>query len=154
MKKNLALLASFVVIIVLIGIIIMLLSSGTANAPTQNGTGTVGSEKAGIADLITVDTPLKSSTVSSPLTITGQARGNWYFEASFPIELKDANGATIAQHYAQAQGDWMTTNFVPFTSTLTFPAQPAGSTGTLILHKDNPSGEPQFDNSVSIPVTF
>jgi hypothetical protein len=55
---------------------------------------------------------------------------------------------------AQAQGDWMTEDFVPFTATLTFPAQPAGSLGKIVLKRDNPSGEPQNDASIVVPVQF
>ncbi len=105
-------------------------------------------------DMVRVDAPLSGAKVSSPLTVMGSARGNWYFEASFPVILQDASGAVIAQKPAQAQGEWMTTDFVPFTVTLTFPTQPAGSHGTLILKKDNPSGLPQNDDSRQIPVSF
>jgi hypothetical protein len=105
-------------------------------------------------DLITIDSPRPTATVSSPLTITGKARGTWYFEASFPIELQDSSGKVIAQHYAEAQGEWMTENFVPFKATLTYPAQPTGSRGKLILRKDNPSGLSQNDDSLIIPIVF
>lgn len=108
----------------------------------------------GIPNLITVTNPTQGQKVSSPLTITGEARGNWYFEASFPVEIRDSSGQVLAQASAQAKGDWMTTDFVPFRATLTFPAQTSGSTGTLILRKDNPSGDPARDQSISIPVTF
>jgi hypothetical protein len=103
---------------------------------------------------ITVSSPTSNQKVTSPLTVTGSARGTWYFEASFPVELRNAQNQIIAQVPAQAQGEWMTENYVPFKATLTFPAQPAGSKGTLILRKDNPSGLPQHDASVSVPVTF
>jgi spore germination protein GerM len=56
-------------------------------------------------------------------------------------------------HYAQAQGDWMTTNFVPFSSTLTF-STPTTPTGILVLQKDNPSGLPENDAEIRIPVRF
>lgn len=105
------------------------------------------------ADLIHVDNVMPGTQVSSPLTITGKARGNWYFEASFPVKLVDANNVQLALQPAQAQSDWMTTDFVPFSVTLTYPT-PATPTGTLILMKDNPSGEPQFDDQIAIPVTF
>ncbi|HVZ76329.1 MAG TPA: Gmad2 immunoglobulin-like domain-containing protein [Candidatus Paceibacterota bacterium] len=108
----------------------------------------------GIADLITVDTPASGAAVSSPIAISGSARGNWYFEASFPIELKNSDGTVIAQMPGQAQGDWMTSDFVPFTASLTFPAQPAGSHGTLVLMNDNPSGDPAKQKEVDIPVIF
>lgn len=100
---------------------------------------------------ITISEPDPNTPVSSPLTVTGEARGTWYFEASFPVKLLDANNNIIAQGPAQAQGDWMTTDFVPFSITLTFPPQ-TPQQGTLVLSKDNPSGEPQNDASISIPV--
>ena len=102
---------------------------------------------------IRVTVPLPNATVGSPLTIRGEARGNWYFEASFPVRLRDGNGKELAVAPAQAQGEWMTTEFVPFEVTLTFTA-PETETGTLILEKDNPSGLPEHDASISIPVRF
>lgn len=102
-------------------------------------------------DLVRVDPPVVRA---STLTVTGEARGRWYFEASFPVELRDAAGNTLGEVPAQAQGEWMTEDYVPFSATLTYPAQPASSTGTLILKKDNPSGLPEHDDSVSIPVVF
>lgn len=102
---------------------------------------------------IQVTAPQTNTTIQSPLQITGQAKGSWYFEASFPITLLDGNGNQIAQTTAQAQGDWMTTNFVPFSATLTFNT-PATSTGTLVLKKDNPSGLPANDDQITIPINF
>jgi len=104
-------------------------------------------------DLIVVDTPLPYSSIQSPLVISGKARGNWYFEASFPVKLYDANKTLLAQAPAQAQGEWMTTSYVPFSITLTF-ATSTTPTGTLVLEKDNPSGLPEHDNQLEIPVTF
>jgi len=113
----------------------------------------MGSNRAFKNDLIIVFSPLQNQTVTSPLTITGQARGNWYFEASFPVKLLDANNKVLVQAPAQAQGEWMTTDYVPFSVTLTF-AKPTTSTGTLVLEKDNPSGLPEHANELRIPVKF
>jgi hypothetical protein len=104
-------------------------------------------------NLIRVAAPLANAVITSPLAISGEARGPWYFEASFPVELLDGAGRSIAVHYATAQGEWMTENMVPFTSSLSFTA-PATDTGTLILKRDNPSGLPENDNEVRIPVRF
>lgn len=106
------------------------------------------------ADLIRVTSPLPNATVSSPLAITGEARGNWYFEASFPVVLVDWDGKIIAQGIAHAKGEWMTTGFVPFEATLTFVADKNAysNRGSLILKKDNPSGLPQNDDALEIPV--
>ncbi len=148
MKRNLSILIGVFLITLAAGAAVLLIPSNKAVAPTSSNT------KAEIEDLISVDAPTINAAVSSPLTISGKARGYWFFEASFPIELQDADGKKIAEAPAQAQGEWMTEEYVPFTLSLTFPAQKAGSKGTLILHKDNPSGEPQNDRSLSIPVTF
>lgn len=106
-----------------------------------------------LVDLIRIDSPRPNNKIMSPLTVTGKARGAWYFEASFPIEIKDANGNLIGSGIAQAQGDWMTQGFVPFTATIEFKV-PQTTTGTLILRKDNPSGLPENDNQLIVPVKF
>lgn len=104
-------------------------------------------------DLIRVDAPASGDLVTSPITITGEARGSWYFEASFPVKLVDANGRILAQGPAQAQGEWMTPEFVPFTATWAF-SKPTTDTGTLILRNDNASGLPENDKEIEIPVRF
>jgi hypothetical protein len=105
--------------------------------------------------MITVSAPLPNTKVTSPLQVTGSARGMWYFEASFPIRLVDAKGNIILQTHAQAQGEWMTENFVPFTSTLTWSSTSTTATsGVLIFMRDNPSGLPENDAEVRIPITF
>jgi hypothetical protein len=123
----------------------------TANAPKDEVSG---GQKVGIADLITVDSPTTGQKISSPVTLTGQARGTWYFEASFPINVLDQNGNTIGQGHAEAQSDWMTADFVPFKATVTFTSPGAGKAGTVRLMKDNPSGLPENDNHVDLPITF
>lgn len=103
-------------------------------------------------DLIRVTAPLPNTTVSGSITITGEARGTWFFEASFPVRLLDSSGTQIAVAIAQAQGEWMTTEFVPFETTLDIPDTTRGP-ATLVFEKDNPSGLPEHDDSLSIPVT-
>jgi hypothetical protein len=92
-------------------------------------------------------------TVASPLQINGEARGTWYFEASFPVQIYDANGILLGSVPAQAQSGWMTEDFVPFKATLTF-AIPTTESGKLVLKKDNPSGLPQNDAQIEISVRF
>ena len=101
---------------------------------------------------IVVDTPIPGGVVSKEFEIKGKAAG-WYFEASFPVKVLDKDGNVLWIGPAQAQGDWMTAEFVPFkvtakiTSTYTGPA-------TLVLEKDNPSGLPENDASASFPITI
>lgn len=134
-------------------------SGGTTTTPTSTGATTTPAATStfpilGIADLIVITAPTSGAQISSPLTITGAARGTWYFEASFPVELRDDNGELIAQVPGQALSEWMTADFVPFKATIIFPKQPAGSKGTLIIRNDNPSGDPARDKKVEIPITF
>lgn len=102
-------------------------------------------------DLIQLDSPRPNTQVSSPLTIKGKARGTWFFEASFPIKLIDDQGIVIGNAIATAQGEWMTEDFVPFTASLSFTPTKSIK-GKLILQKDNPSGLPENDNSLEIPL--
>lgn len=104
-------------------------------------------------DVVELDFPKLGSVVKSPLTISGRARGYWYFEATFPVEITDANGNQLGQHYAEAQSDWMTVELVPFTSKITFKSS-STENGFLILHKDNPSGLPENDRKISYPIKF
>lgn len=105
------------------------------------------------SDLIVIETPRPGQTISNPIVIKGKARGNWYFEASFPAHLIDANGQSLGNIPIQANGEWMTTEFVPFTASMDFTI-PFTKTGTLILKKDNPSGLPENNDELRIPVTF
>lgn len=104
-------------------------------------------------DLIRVSEPRPNTVITNPLSIAGMARGNWFFEASFPVKLLDASGVEIGRGHAQAKKDWMTMEFVPFEATLSFVA-PAPGSGTLVLEKDNPSGLSEYADELRIPVVF
>lgn len=102
-------------------------------------------------DLIVVDQVLNGTTIQSPLSITGKARGTWFFEASFPIKLVDKNGDVITTAIAEAKSDWMTEDFVPFETQLVFTVAEA-QLGEIVLEKDNPSGLSENADELRIPV--
>lgn len=104
-------------------------------------------------DLIRISNPRPNQEIQSPLVIIGEARGFWFFEATFPVKLFDGNGNVIASHYAEAQNEWMTTEFVPYRAELTFETSRT-KTGTLILEKDNPSGLPEHADELRVPIRF
>ena len=106
------------------------------------------------ADLIRLETPSPIEAITSPLTVTGEARGSWYFEGSFPVVLVDWDGLIIAESVATAQGEWMTEDFVPFRATLEFEIPAYGERGALILRKDNPSDRPELDDALEVPIRF
>ncbi len=107
---------------------------------------------AATADSIVVDFPFPGAVTGKEFSVIGKARGTWYFEASLPVVLIDPSGKVIATGIAQAEGDWMTENFVPFRAEIKAPSTYMGP-ATLVLRKDNPSGLPEHDASVSFPIT-
>lgn len=104
-------------------------------------------------EMIIVDSPKPNDVISSPLTVSGRARGTWFFEGSFPVTLYCRTGKVLTSHYATTQDDWMTEDFIEFSSTITFTDK-CDTTGILELKKDNPSGLTELDDKVIIPVKF
>ncbi|MEX0919293.1 MAG: Gmad2 immunoglobulin-like domain-containing protein [Parcubacteria group bacterium] len=139
----------FITFAAVVAVVLYMNNMDDENGVPQNGNGNGQGEH----ELIRVTTPTPNTQVASPLTVTGEARGQWYFEADFPVRLFDGNGTEIALGIATAQGDWMTTEFVPFTATLSFPP-PSTVTGTLVFEKDNPSGLPENADQWVVPVRF
>lgn len=101
---------------------------------------------------VSISNPLPGDLVASPLVVTGRARGGWFFEAILPVNLIAEDGSMIVSHYGQAESDWMTADFVPFRSELIFETE--ASTGYLVITKDNPSGLPENDDKIMVPVKF
>ena len=105
------------------------------------------------SDQIAVDLPERGAVVAAPLEVRGRARGTWFFEGDFPLVLLDGRGNLVAQGFATAQGEWMTTEFVPFSAVLRFESPEPGR-GRLILKKDNPSDRRELDDALVVPVVF
>ncbi|MHB0978063.1 MAG: Gmad2 immunoglobulin-like domain-containing protein [Minisyncoccota bacterium] len=106
------------------------------------------------SDSIQVELPYPDAVVGKEFSVLGKARGTWFFEASFPVVLLDKDGQILAQGIAQANGEWMTTEFVPFKADLKVMNQNYIGKGTLILKKDNPSGDAVRDASVSFEINI
>jgi hypothetical protein len=109
--------------------------------------------------LIVVTSPLPESTVSaSPIVIKGKAKGTWFFEASAPVDIVNWDGLIIGQGYVMVDEgySWMTTDMVPFTGTVSYDATKLApyKYGWIIMKKDNPSGEPQFDDALEFKILF
>jgi hypothetical protein len=102
-------------------------------------------------DLIRISNPRPNQTITGPLVVKGEARGYWFFEASFPVKLFDERGNLLTTAIAQAKSDWMTEEFVPFEAELNFTVS-VRQKGALILQKDNPSGLPEHDDELRVPV--
>jgi hypothetical protein len=105
-------------------------------------------------DLVTLTNPVAGGYILSPVVIEGKARGNWFFEASFPVFVVDWDGLIIGQGIAQAQSEWMTTDYVSFRAEISFTKSMVKNNGAIILKKDNPSGLAQYDDAFEVPVFF
>jgi len=166
MNKN----SFYSILVIFLGILVIFIFFGTqiggpVQTGPQNNATTTPNESGDKNDLIVLTSPLQESTISSPLVITGQARGYWFFEATFPVILTDWDGLIIAEGYAEAildpndpESTWMTEDFVPFTATLEYTVAPetlnVSNRGSLILRKDNPSGLPENDDALEITIFF
>jgi len=107
-----------------------------------------------MSDRIVLTEPQPMTTVSNPIEVTGEARGMWFFEGSFPITVVNWNGLIIGEGFATAQGEWMVEEFVPFTANIAFTRESDSynDRGTLILRRDNPTGLPEHDAALEIPI--
>jgi hypothetical protein len=90
---------------------------------------------------IIVRTPMPGGYLRSPLVVEGSARGNWFFEGSFPLRLLDSSGKQLAASAAKAEGNWMTDDWVPYHAVLYWKGYKGRA--LLLLEADNPSGLPE-----------
>ncbi len=109
----------------------------------------ISSEK-GIVIYVTVPDP--DISYASPLPISGRAPGNWFFEASAPVTLTNWDGLIIGEGHIEAVGNWMTTDYVPFTGSLVFSGDTLYERGFLIFNKDNPSDLPENADSAQMTI--
>ncbi len=112
----------------------------------------------GIPNKIIISSPKLGEVIFSPITVSGRARGLWFFEASFPVEIYNSNdkllGSSPVQFIPQSDEDsWMTAKFVNFQGKIEF-SQPSTKNGYILFKKDNPSGLPEYDESFKMPVKF
>ncbi len=105
-------------------------------------------------DLIRIQNPRPGTTISSPLIITGEARGYWFFEANFPVLLINSSGMILAEGFATTKDDWMTEEFIFFEAQLEFEDINGTKSGRLFLKNANVSGLPENEDALEIPIKF
>jgi hypothetical protein len=105
------------------------------------------------ANIITLTTPRPKEEITSPVKISGQARGLWFFEGSFPVKLKTVEGKTLSYGVVRSGSDWMTDDFVNFEAIMNFSVA-TRTAGFVELIKDNPSGMTEKDDAMYVPVVF
>lgn len=145
---------SIVIIVILAAIIIIVgffIKGSMVSAPVSQNTDSQPQVPVSPSGKLTIDNLGQNQSIVLPMTITGTVQG-WFFEGSFPVFMKDSNGNQIGVGLASSSQDWMTANPIPFSVTL--PAVNYTGPGSLVFTKDNPSGEPQFDDSYIVNVVF
>lgn len=110
-----------------------------------------GDEFSGLAVFATWDS---TEPARFPLLFDGEVSGVWFFEATFPVFIVLADGTVVGEGYAQAQGDWMTTDVVPFYAVVEKRANAPEYVGqaALVLRRNNASGLPENDAQFTTPV--
>lgn len=157
MKSSRGLIIIIILLLIVIAVLSWLLFVKTAEAPALSAPAT-----SATATTTTTPTLITRARVASPqpgailaktFAVTGVAPNAWYFEAVFPIQVRDADDNLLASAQAQAQSDWTVAGPVSFTASVTISSDYHGP-ATLILLKDNPSGLPENSDEVTIPITI
>lgn len=118
-----------------------------------SGTATDSAATQPLSERVVVTSPKANAIVKETFVVAGSAPGNWFFEGSFPIKVVDKDGNVLVNTYATAQGEWMTTEQVTFTSNVAITGKYVGP-ATLVLLLNNPSGLPENDDSVEISIVL
>jgi hypothetical protein len=154
-RASLIIIAVLLVVIVILGWMVLEkravapIAPHTTVAPTTSATSNEKTKP--LSAKVAVTFPQPGASVGKTFVVTGEAPGGWYFEASFPVQVRDKDGIVLASIPAQAQSDWMVDTLVPFKASIIITGSYKGD-ATLILLKDNPSGLPENDDSVEIPI--
>jgi hypothetical protein len=166
MKSNLPLWIIIVLLLLVIGV--MFTNNGSKNATTavsssSHATTSIRSTASGqvstntssstvpLSARVTVLFPKSGAVVGRTFAIAGSAPGGWYFESSFPIQVRDRDDNVIGRGIGKAQTDWMVDTLVAFKSSITLTNTYVGP-ANLILLRDNPSGLPENADLVTIPI--
>ena len=102
------------------------------------------------ADLVSFSI-LPGSKVHGLMSYRGVVKGAYFFEANIVINILDLNKKVLKASNAHATGDWMTEEPVAFEGNIDFSGLPKGP-AYLEIHNDNPSGLPENDKSILIPI--
>jgi hypothetical protein len=108
-----------------------------------------------VSNMIQVYNPFAGAVIVPGVSIVGKARGNWFFEASAPVSIVNEKNEVLVTFPMTAQGEWMTTNLVPFLATVPQFDTKGAQSGSIIFRNDNPGGEEEGRNyAFSLPVRF
>ena len=99
---------------------------------------------------IRVSSPHVNSTITSPLTVSGEAKG-WFVDGKILVQLMDDKGNIIVQSEALAKGEG--DEYVTFETKMDFDRKDVKA-GDLVFQKINPSNDPAQARTFSFPIFF
>lgn len=157
-KKTIPLIFVCVFLLVL-GLIVWGSVRNKASAPTTD-TVSGGDQNVPITPVISGDTEnlvsfsiAPNATVANGQVVTGSLQGGYFFEANAIGMFLSADKTILKQFPITATGQWMTTDPVSFSVTLDTSGIASGP-GYIRIHNDNPSGAPENDKYIDVPVLF
>ncbi|MEI8130760.1 MAG: hypothetical protein WCG55_04640 [bacterium] len=105
-----------------------------------------------VADLVSLSiTP--GATITDVATITGEIKGVYFFEGKAQGVLLDENKKILNSFSLDATSNWLTADAVSFTATVDTTSALAGP-GYIRLKNDNPSGDPEKDKYIDVPIVI
>jgi len=105
-------------------------------------------------DTIKLITPTADDKFSSNMTIRGKATKEWFLNGNFPIKTLDNAGWIVTQGVAVPEGEPDALGFVNFSSKVMPFSSPTLKWGKIVLWRDNDSGRPEDEMSVTLPIKY
>ena len=78
------------ILLVLVGLCILVAAGVLVLWPGREGVG-----KPYVSENVVVTAPLPGEKVSHAISVRGEARGSWFFEANLPLEVRDPSGRIV-----------------------------------------------------------
>ena len=120
-------------------------------SPVSNMSSTNGAS-GDVADLVQLSIA-PGATITDVVTITGDIKGVYFFEGKAQGMLLDENKKVLNTFSLDATSNWLTADAVSFTAKVDTTSALAGP-GFIRLKSDNPSGDPEKDKYIDIPIVI
>ncbi len=99
--------------------------------------------------------PQAQQKILPPLTITGQARGYWFYNNEFPVIVYDSTDTAIAYGVAKTTADTNTKEFLPFTAVIEeYTFLPAKKRGYILFQRSTGDIQQGRQNTARVPIQF
>lgn len=102
---------------------------------------------------VSVTQPELGATITSPVTVTGQAPGTWFFEAVLQFEILSDDGGVVGEEIFVTDEMWMTEDLLDFSLEIEFDS-PDANLGFIKVIKHDVSDIPRNKNFFYWPISF